>query len=258
MLSKVLDSCEITTKALQAPSQTIGDVSDHVFALKDTLKLFRSEERHFQSVLALTAYEIELYDACSKRVERTPQRLVDTHITSTTGQRRRVSSDEDLRRIYFEVIDIMVGELDVRFLPEALDLDHVSRQITQMQDFSGGNFAIRVELSISDSEQMVFHSLCKRKLPESSDLMMYIDICIPDIFPNVYQLLTSIIVCPISSVSVERIFSTLKRIHTPNRRSMGTERLSQLCFMSLETDLTRRMQAAPDLVVSAPKKLNSS
>ena len=66
MLSKVLDSCEITTKALQAPSQTIGDVSDHVFALKVTLKLFHSEE-HFQSVLALsiqlcTAYEIEVYD----------------------------------------------------------------------------------------------------------------------------------------------------------------------------------------------------
>ena len=40
MLSKVLDSCEIATKALQAPSQTIDDVSDHVFALKDTLKLF--------------------------------------------------------------------------------------------------------------------------------------------------------------------------------------------------------------------------
>ena len=42
MLSKVLDSCEITTKALQAPSQTIDNVSDHVFSLKDTLKLLRS------------------------------------------------------------------------------------------------------------------------------------------------------------------------------------------------------------------------
>ena len=113
MLSKVLDSCEITTKALQAPSQTIGDASDHVFALKYTLKLFRSEEEHFQSVLALsvqvcTAYEIELYDSCSRRVKRTPQRLVDTHITSTTGQRRRVSCDEDLRLIYYEVIDIIM------------------------------------------------------------------------------------------------------------------------------------------------------
>ena len=262
MLSKVLDSCEITTKALQAPFQTIGDVSDHVFALKDTLKLFHSEE-HFQSVLALsiqlcTAYEIEVYDSSSKRVKRTPQRLKDTQITSTTGKRRRVSCYEDLRQIYYEVIDIIMGELDQRFQPEALDLYHFSRQITQMQDFSGENFANRVGLSISDSEQMLFHALCKKRLPANSDLMMYLDICIPDIFPSVYQLLTSIIVCPISSVSVERLFSTLKRINTQNRQSMGTERLNQLCFLSLETDLTRKMQSTPGLVVSASKKLNSS
>ena len=145
-----------------------------------------------------------------------------------------------------------MGELDQRFQPEALDLYHVSRQITQMQDFSGENFANRVGLSISDSKQMLFHALCKKRLPANSDLMMYLDICIPDIFPSV------IIVCLISSVSVERLFSTLKRINTPNRQSMGTERLNQLCFLSLETDLTRKMQSAPGLVVSALKKLNSS
>ena len=38
----------------------------------------------------------------------------------------------------------------------------------------------------------------------------------------------------------------------------GAERLSQLCFLSLETDLTRRMQSTPGLVVTALKKLNSS
>ena len=87
---------------------------------------------------------------------------------------------------------------------------------------------------------------------------MYLDIRIPDIFPGVYQLLTGIIVCPISSVSVERLFSTLKRIDALSRRSMGTERLSQLCFLSLKTDLKRRMQSTPGLVVTALKKLNSS
>ena len=151
-----------------------------------------------------------------------------------------------------------MGELDRRFQPEALDLYNVSRKITQMQDFSGGNFANRLRLSLSDSEQMLFHGMCKKILPENSDIMMYLDICIPDIFPGVYQLLTSITVFSISLVSVERLFSTLKRIDAPNRRSMGTERLSQLCFLSLETDLTRRMQSTPGLVVTTLKKLNSS
>ena len=59
------------------------------------------------------------------RVKRTPQSLVDTHITSTTGQRRRVSCDEDLRRIYYEVIDIIMGELDVRFQPEVEKISEI-------------------------------------------------------------------------------------------------------------------------------------
>ena len=176
-------------------------------------------------------------------IKRTPQRLVDTHITSTTGQRTRMSCDEDLRLIYYEVIDIIMGELDVRFQPQTLDLYHVSRQITQMQYFSGWNFAIRVGLSISNSEQMIFHGLCKRKLPECSDLMMYLDICIPDIFPSVYQLLTKIIVCSISSVSVERLFSTLKRIHTPNRRSMGTDRETKPVVFSVVRDRSYKENA---------------
>ena len=66
---------------------------------------------------------------------------------------------------------------------------------------------------------MIFHGLCKRKLPESSDLMMYLDICIPDIFPSVYQLLTSIIVCPISSVSVASRASILRTEANPYTES---------------------------------------
>ena len=74
-----------------------------------------------------------------------------------------MSCDEDLRRIYYETIDVIMGELDVLLQPEALDLYNLSRQITRMHDFSCGNFAIRVGLSISDSEQMIFNGLCKEE-----------------------------------------------------------------------------------------------
>ena len=130
----------------------------------------------------------------------------------------------DLRRIYYVVIDIILGELEERFQPEALDLYDASEKITQMQDFSSGKSAGKVDLSVAESEKLVFHLLCKRKLPVDADFMMYLDICRPDLFPSVYQLLTSVAVCPISSVSVECLFSTLKRINAPNRRSMGAER----------------------------------
>ena len=112
------------------------------------------------------------------------------------------------KEIYYELIDTIMGEHDRRFQPETLDLYHVSRKITQMQDFSGGNFANRLRLSLSDSEQMLFHGMCKKILPESSDLMMYLDICIPDIIPGVYQLLTSITVFDFFSISRASILHT--------------------------------------------------
>ena len=63
-----------------------------------------------------------------------------------------MSCDEDLRHIYYVLIEIILGELEERFQPEAFDLYDASRRITQMQDFSGGNFAGRVGLSVIDSE----------------------------------------------------------------------------------------------------------
>ena len=59
-------------------------------------------------------------------------------------------------------------------------------------------------------------------------------------FPNIYSLLLTIAVCPISSVSVERFFSTVNRGMIPTRKSMTVERLNNLCVLSVEHDLTLR------------------
>ena len=93
----------------------------------------------------------------------------------------------------------------------------------------------------------------QEETPVGADFIMHLDVCSPDMFPSAYQLLTSVAVCPISSVSVERLFSTLKRINAQNRRSMGTVRLRQLCVLSVEADLTRKIRTTPKLVVSALK-----
>ena len=59
-------------------------------------------------------------------------------------------------------------------------------------------------------------------------------------FPNIYSLLLTLAVCPISSVSVERFFSTVNKGMIPTRKSMTVERLNNLCVLSVEHDLTLR------------------
>lgn len=67
--------------------------------------------------------------------------------------------------------------------------------------------------------------------------MEVLDICAPDIFPNLNKLLRVIITLPMTSCSVERLFSTAGRIKTDLRASMSTTRLNNLAPLSFEKEL---------------------
>ena len=81
-------------------------------------------------------------------------------------------------------------------------------------------------------------------------------------FPNIYSLLLTLAVCPISSVSVERFFSTVNKGMIPTRKSMTVERLNNLCVLSveLEHDLILRYswKKSINLVKSEYRKLLKS
>ena len=64
-----------------------------------------------------------------------------------------------------------------------------------------------------------------------------LDRCPSDIFPNVSALLQAIITLPMTSCTVERVFSTENRIKNRPRASMGTIRLNNLSLLSFEREL---------------------
>ena len=90
---------------------------------------------------------------------------------------------------------------------------------------------------------------------QSAGLLDILKICKRDTFPNVHSLLLSLAVCPISSVCVERFFSTVNRVMIPSRKSMGTKRLNNLCLLSVERDLTLYLQKNVKLVKAEYRKL---
>ena len=66
----------------------------------------------------------------------------------------------------------------------------------------------------------------------------YIKACAADIFPGMNCLLRAFIILPMTSCSVERLFSATHRINTRLRASMVTERLNNLTLLSFERELT--------------------
>lgn len=60
----------------------------------------------------------------------------------------------------------------------------------------------------------------------------------PEIFPNIYYLLSILAVLPATTCEVERCFSSLRRLKTYLRSTMGEDRLTGLALMHIHQHIT--------------------
>lgn len=143
-------------------------------------------------------------------------------------------------------LDRQLNELDSRFQNDSYGIMKASAACLPRADSFGQVTAIQPPcthygISVEDSELTVFFQQLNRKVNEGRtypSLTEVLDSCPKDIFPNVNGLLRAIITLPITSCTVERLFSTVNRIKTSNRASMLTGRLNNLSLLSFERELT--------------------
>ncbi|KAJ4935952.1 hypothetical protein JOQ06_017477 [Pogonophryne albipinna] len=72
-------------------------------------------------------------------------------------------------------------------------------------------------------------------------LVEVLDSCPTDIFPQMNRLLRALVTLPITSCTLERVFSTVSRVKTGVRASMNTDRLNSLSLLSFERELTESL-----------------
>ena len=78
--------------------------------------------------------------------------------------------------------------------------------------------------------------------------------CNGDFFPNVKALLCILTTLPVSTATAERSFSTLKRIKTYLRNSMGDSRLSGLALLSIHREIEVNPAEVLDRFAKAPRR----
>lgn len=61
-------------------------------------------------------------------------------------------------------------------------------------------------------------------------------VCAKDMFPIISSLLKILATLPVSTATAERSFSTLKRVKTWLRTTIGQERLNDLCLLNVHRD----------------------
>lgn len=162
--------------------------------------------------------------------------------SSTLGAKRPRKNEDSKRQDVLEVCDIIISEINYRFSFS----DHlVIAQLFYSDQFEQYkiNFPDHILKSVRENFSSVNYLKLKTELQviyerddfnKSSGAVPMLQLFINNNLSESVKLLTILCTLPMTTVESERCFSTLKRIKTFLRNTMGQERLSALAMLSIE------------------------
>jgi hypothetical protein len=255
--NRVFQVVSQATIALQKPSLSCDMVWDILCVSKECLKEFRDNDSSgYNKTIELTEELVTKYKVPdlpqSSRVTQLPKHLHSYTVTQSCGGRGD-SGEKDangvFRRLWYSLLDSLLGELDARFGSEQkgimicvdacrpdsvnfMNMEYLKlaceRAHVQLDEASVITFKKFIALRVSRNETF----------PCVASVFSVID---EDIFPCIYQLYKYIVCLPSTTCTVERMFSTMNRIKSTIRKSMLTKRLSHLSLLSFEHELVDSM-----------------
>lgn len=223
--------------------------SDNVFNVLQTktndIAFCLKKVDNFKSMLSQKRDEFNVFWEKTKVLNVEPQ-----------AKRPRTASVGDVqasyRRLFYEIIDQIQQQINHRF--NGLN-DFKFLELCNFTAFKGrafpedafkslllhyGHFFDRVLLR---SELKVIYETDDINTKNNSNelLQFFKDKELEDAYTEVFKLCELVLTIPATSSSVERNFSTLKRIKNFVRNSTGQERLSQISLLSIENELLQNM-----------------
>ena len=248
------------SESLQKIQISVDRAQDLIEVLKDDLEEMLNEDKTFNDVCRLTEdicekQQIRNFDWKSSRVTRLPAFLQDVEIGAVSfGRRTRITTKEDWKvKILQPILKCQLSELKRRFNPQNFDIMSCAYSVTSDSvtddSFLPEDACERVTKlfgieKVNGPEKRVFRRLLKRLRDngrKAIDLTSVLFECDRYTFPTVHRVLKVLVTLPVTTCTVERFFSTLRRVGTYNRATMLTERFSNLCVLSYETELVEKM-----------------
>ncbi|KAK7893681.1 hypothetical protein WMY93_022833 [Mugilogobius chulae] len=222
-------------KYLQKSSVDLGQAIIYKDAVAETLVEMRCDEaaNSIYSQAQQMAEDNNLQD--SDPVRRRKQRRLDDYVSSFyAGIRAMTTADQLRQNVYFPCLERMTAELTRRLsgvgeeVMKGIQACHPASADFLNED-SLQPKVNHYKLSFLKDEVVVAKRFFSRKMAES-------ELSLSAIFKIALTI-------PVSSCSCERSFSTLRRLHTWFKRTMGQGRLSHLAIMSIEKTVQRAAQS---------------
>lgn len=265
-LYKVFDA--MLNNSSEIEKDILAPVKGYLLNLRDFTFCFLL--RTFDKIFAFTSVLYSILQSksfdiafCRKKVDETRRNIsamrneFETVFAETADEvGEPCKRNVNYKQIYYEIFDNVDSHLESRFQDygslgflglissENGKYDIYQKQFPQIE-FSNllsayGNHFEEVRLR---NELTVFYAADDFKEKNSFELLQIMsDKSISTCFPQLSKLISLICTIPVSTASVERSFSALKRIKTYSRNRTGEKRLSNLALLSIEADLLEEIR----------------
>ena len=268
--AEVFSHCDTVARLLQKADISPSGSLSAVLILKSQLQNIRDKLPDLVKEASAQAEELMLEPSCEKRRTKTPARLRDDGASN--------AATDDCQDFNTKLVaslccglDVMLREIEDRFsssglalavrrekvllkatlenveptdlttleLPQSFNAEKLLVQLNQLQDFlNAGNFTA---VSVSELAQMLGQ---KEKVVQV-------------LFSEVIKLATLCLCQPCSNASSERAFSTLRRLKTWCRNTLGQKRLTHLALMTTNCDILKnlnRVELMKEFVQRTPER----
>jgi hypothetical protein len=223
---------------------------------------------------AASGVQHAVFSGTKKRVPSLSKKFDDSVVLTSVGHRgMRATEDQretdafgfgcrdSLRRAMFDILDRMQSELKARFSnskPILLSCDTLNPNTSVFLDYDVMKpLADAFSYLGIDASKLQFQCVVAKHMfasgieTETMESVFKKLIDLKCAFADLVKFAQLVFTVPVSSAGAERSFSTMKRVKTYLRSTMGDTRLTHLCILSIERALSGQLLTDPSIVVDA-------
>ncbi len=220
----IFDFADVLFRILQNKNL---DVQFTLARIADFYQILEDERGKFDAIYERTAEAAGQPSAARGRIDvRAPYRQLHTVLIDSIITQIRNRFEDHKRLLFVALLDAQLFAKFKQTFPEA--------ELRSLDESYGAQF----DLGRLRAELKVMYSMTNFQGKSSSDLLKFLrSTGFAVSMSQLYALTHLIMTIPVSTPSVERSFSALKRIKTYSRNTTGQTRLSALASIAIEKEL---------------------
>lgn len=250
----MLQRIDSVSKCLQNPALDISKVSEYFTSLIEYFNFVRDKfEMYEENASILVGHR----NYSMKREKKTPKSFYDGQCPETQLSNR----DNFKISCFYAVCDTLITHLKSRMsvyvdISKKFSCLFDSEKETAYENAKYLQTVYSYDLEKEFPDEFIhIHSIIKNETSVIDKLRKIHEYGIIDTFANVETALKLFLTLPISNCTGERSFSLLKRIKSPLRNLISDSKLSSLALLSMEGDITIKIDYEDIIKTFTAKKL---